>query len=98
MKADKDAFIFSLVNKDNKPVKIKPHDTDKSIYCLPGCGPLFGSNDFFIADKSNITNVSKSQLGKVYIHSQYINDSNSFLADAPTFTVSDIEVYTRTNH
>ncbi len=38
-KSDPNAFIFSLTNKDNKPVKIYPDSHQDAIYCDPKCGP-----------------------------------------------------------
>ncbi len=35
-KIDPNAFLFSLTNKDNQPRKIKPIDTNCSIYCKSG--------------------------------------------------------------
>ncbi len=37
-KSDSNAFIFSLINKENKPLKIKCIKTDEAIYCSNDLG------------------------------------------------------------
>jgi hypothetical protein len=64
-KSDANAFIFTLTNKDNTPLKIKI-DSNKhkyAIYCNSGCGPTFGYGDIRIANNSNTTTDSTSNLG-----------------------------------
>jgi len=93
-KADPNSFIFSLINKLNKPLKIK-WSQNHGIYCNSSYGPIFGGHDFYIADKSNTNTDSYSNLG---IHPDYVNGSNearSFLAGSYNFQVSEIEVYTK---
>lgn len=74
-KADKNAFIFSLVNKLNRPVKMKiARDKEEhAIYCSSQCGPAFGyassdTNvcDIFIVDRSNNSAYNFSNLGNTY--------------------------------
>jgi len=96
-KADPSSFIFSLINKDNKPIKIK-WSQNKGIYCRNKYGPLFGGNDLMITDKSNTNATSFSNLGHSYTHPDYAYGSNevkSFLAGSFSFQVSEIEVYTK---
>jgi hypothetical protein len=45
-KQDPNAFIFSLVNNDKKPIKIK--NIRNAIICEPSLGPSFGENDILI--------------------------------------------------
>ncbi len=61
------------------------------------CGPVFGGgSDLFIADQSNLTTYSYSNLGCSFTHPDYAYESNeakSFLAGSSKFQVSEIEVY-----
>jgi len=45
-KSDLNAFLFSLTNKDNKPVKMKinPVYPGHAIYCHSEWGPTFGQD------------------------------------------------------
>jgi hypothetical protein len=102
-KADPKSFIFSLINLDNKPLKIK-WSRKKGIYCYNKIGPVFGGGPFIgkvhdirIEDQSNTNTDSYSNLGHSYTHPDYIEGSNkakSFLAGSYNFKVSDIEVFT----
>ncbi len=51
-KADPNSFIFSLINLENNPLKIK-WSKNQGIYCDNNYGPIFGAYDLYIADKSN---------------------------------------------
>jgi len=96
-KSDKKAFIFSLTNGDNNPLKMQPWN-DYSIRCKYEFGPTFGfsvpniGNDILIKGKSgNISN-----LGYTYKHPQYDNRSEkvkSFLAGSKEFLLEEIEVF-----
>ncbi len=103
-KADPNSFIFSLINLDNNPLKIK-WSRNEGIYCNQKVGPVFGggpmigeNHDIRIKDQSNTNTSSYSNLGHSYIHPDYIEGSNeakSLLAGTYNFKVSDIEVYTK---
>jgi hypothetical protein len=97
-KADPNSFLFSLINKLNKPIKIK-WSQNIAICCNSNYGPIFGGgNDLYIADKSNTNITSNSNLGHSYVHPDYAYESNeakSFLAGSYNFQVSEIEVYTK---
>jgi len=97
-KADPNSFIFSLINKDNKPIKIK-WSQNKGICCDDIHGPSFGGGcDLRIADKSNSNTNSRSNLGHSYIHPDYAygsTEAKSFLAGSYNFQVSEIEVFTK---
>jgi hypothetical protein len=45
-KSDPNAFLFSLTNKDNQPLKMKinPNKHHGAIYCHSSCGPTFGDD------------------------------------------------------
>ena len=97
-KEDANAFIFSLINKDNLPVKMKVRVPHQAIYCVFSCGPIFGASDIFIRDNNNSNLESFSKLGCSYTHPQYArmsDEANNFLAGSKNFKVSDIEVYAR---
>jgi vacuolar-type H+-ATPase subunit H len=99
LKADPYSYIFSLVNKFNKPIKLKCSTYDNSIYCHSCYGPTFGcKHDLHIADKSNTNTYSCSNLGESYAHPDYAygsKEAKSFLAGSYNFQVLEIEVYTK---
>ena len=52
--ADPEAFIYSLVNKENKPFKAMSTNDGYAICCFLSCGPSFGGGyDIRIASDSN---------------------------------------------
>jgi hypothetical protein len=98
-KADKSAFLFSLINKKNKPVKVNIADGKEShaIFCSPDSGPIFGRGyDLRIFDNSNLDNSNYSTFGYSYFLQGYPPASsyaNNFLAGSFNFTVDEIEVF-----
>ena len=98
-KSDPNAFIFSLTNKDNKPVKMKinPKRHKYAIYCFPNDGPTFGGgHDIYISNDANTAMDSYSYLGFSYSHPQYArgtNEARTFLAGSLEFQMREIEVY-----
>jgi hypothetical protein len=96
---DRNAFIFSLTNKDNQPVKMKIHSNshEYAILCYSKFGPIFGGGpDIFIADNAKTTTGSYSHLGFAYPHPQYAfetNEAMTFLAGSFEFQLDEIEVY-----
>jgi hypothetical protein len=98
-KSDPNAFIFSLTNKDNLPLKIKidPNRHDNIILCLSEYGPSFGGGcDIHVANNANTTMDSWSNLGHTYKHPQYeygTNEAKTFLARSNKFQSDEIEVY-----
>jgi hypothetical protein len=96
-KSDPNAFLFSLTNKDNTPVKMKidPNRHHVAIYCHSRYGPIFG-NDICIVNNANTIMDCSSNLGYNYKHPQYeegTNESKSFLAGSYEFQLDEIEVY-----
>ena len=95
---DKNALIFSLVNKSNQPVKIKCTDPKHAIYSNPKRGPTFGfgiknkGHDFCIKHNSNayfhprLNKSCYSGLGHSYIYPNYLEGSDS--KDSKWFLVS----------
>ncbi len=70
--ADSNAFVLSLVNKENKPFKIKCANSDYAILTSPSYGPIFGSgSDIFISSGSNSNQESYSLFGFTYKHADY---------------------------
>jgi hypothetical protein len=96
-KSDPNAFIFSLTNKDNKPVKIGLTQHEYAIYCDTRFGPTFGFvGDIRIANNANTTTNSYSKLGHSYRHPQYkyrTTEADTFLAGSFKFKLDEIEVY-----
>jgi hypothetical protein len=97
--SDPNAFIFSLTNKENQPLKMKinPKRHDEAIYCDSDEGPTFG-NDIIIFNNSNTTTNCESYLGLTYSHPKYAfetNEAETFLAGSQFFQLDEIEVYQR---
>jgi hypothetical protein len=98
-KPDPKAFIFSLINKHKKPIKINCEPNKSAIQCYSIYGPVFGNSDIFVqlnSLESNMPIVCRSLLGNNYVHPSYKNDSNkskSFLAGSETFDIVEIEVF-----
>ena len=95
---DKSAFIYSLVNKENRPLLFEHASTNKkSIFSRDFLGPLFGSGyDLFISDSSNTNTNSYSNLGQTYTHPEYplgSEKAKTILAGSHTFQVEEIEVF-----
>jgi hypothetical protein len=92
-KSDANAFIFSLTNNDNRPLKINkiPYYPQNAIYCHSESGPSFGHD-------IHITNLcGHSYLGNSYAHPYYAqgtDEAQTFLAGSHKFIFFDeIEVY-----
>lgn len=89
---DKNAFIFSLINEDNKPQKYPLNQcfVRKAIYCSKNFGPKFGIGyDLEISNNSNCNNYSCSKTGKCFGE---LCEAR-FLAGTYYFIVSEIEVF-----
>jgi hypothetical protein len=98
--SDPNAFLFSLTNKDNQPLKMKihPNKHQNAIQCNMSCGPIFGGSDIAIANNANTTMNRRSNLGFSYKHPQYAfatNEAQSFLAGSIYFRLDEIEVFQR---
>jgi hypothetical protein len=97
-RTDLNAFIFSLINQTNRPLKIKCNEPKRAIISHKVFGPRFGNGDLIISNKSNTHSKSFSNLGHSYPHPDYAYGSNEtklFLAGSEHFRVSEIEVYTK---
>jgi hypothetical protein len=89
---DSNAFLFSLVNSYNYPVKMLVFNPQYAICSSPNYGPVFGNgHDLFI---SSDYSVSYSNLGYGYQLPSYLpHDSKSFLAGSYNFRAIEVEVY-----
>jgi hypothetical protein len=96
-KRDPYAFIFSLTNKDNKPLKMKihPNSHQYAICCHFEYGPTFVGG-ICVTNNANTTMDSYSDLGCIYKHPQYAYDTDeakTFLAGSIRFQLDEIEIY-----
>lgn len=102
-KTDKDAFVFSLVNKEKKPQRfnIASGREQYAIYCNPQYGPTFGGgHDFFIASNCDTSDSGcNSNLGHCYRNERApigtVERARSLLGGGATFKVEEIEVFAR---
>jgi len=65
--ADRNAFVFSLVNKENNPLKVMCEE-NCAIRCFSSRGPSFGCGDIIIVSDSNLNRESFSYFGNSYKH------------------------------
>ena len=101
LKSDANAFIFSLTNKDNQPVKItvsiNPNLHKYAFWCHSSIGQTFGGGfDIQIVNNANRTKKSRSDLGYSYIHPQFAKgtyEAQTFLAGSNPFQLDEIEVF-----
>jgi hypothetical protein len=98
---DPKAFIFSLVNKEEKPFKVLCSNLgEDAIFCYPDFGPCFGVNDIDIRTDSNLKEDSYCNLGYSYKHSDYLYgtaEADTILAGSKFFETLEIEVYAKSN-
>ena len=103
---DPNAFIFSLVNEDNKPFKATvslPHKGTTAIVCSSGAGPIFGLGDIDIRSGSNTNQKGSSCFGASYRNEDYkieasnISKRKSILAGSHKFKTLEIEVFAAMN-
>lgn len=97
-KPDANAFIFSLVNNENKPVKVNVANEHvlRAISCFAKFGPIFGGDDICINDNSNASNTNIADFSHYYVLDQYpwgSTQAKSFLVGSKNFTVEEIEVF-----
>ena len=96
---DKEAFVFSLVNKNHRQlvIKVDPTAISNAIYCSSSYGPIFGSgHDIFICNNANSSNESCSNLGPSYKHPDYVyqsNEAKTLFAGSHQFKAAEIEVF-----
>ncbi len=100
---DPKAFVFSLVNNENKPFKALCTNGSSAIQCHSDCGPMFGNNstgcDIVIKSGSNVNQSGWSNFGSSYKHADYqygTEKAKSILAGSHNFQTLEIEVFVRT--
>jgi hypothetical protein len=101
MKKDKNAFLFSLKNKDNLPCKmgliVGGLGQGGAISCSSSSGPAFGEgHDLYIENNADQNNDSYANLGCSFIFANYeveSDEAKQFLAGSYFFRVDEIEVY-----
>jgi len=99
---DPQAFIISLINKENNPFKAMSFAGHYALYCDSSKGPCFGHNngyfDISIASNSNAKQSSSSYFGNSFKHQDYPKGYarvQAILAGSHTFQTIDIEVFTK---
>jgi hypothetical protein len=100
---DENAFIFSLINKENKPFKAKfsKNNNQLATDSRASAGPTFGIlyfSDIYVASYSNKNKQSYSDFGNAFSHPDYqpgSPKSKSILAGSFKFQTVDIEVFTK---
>ena len=103
---DPNAFIFSLVNKEDKPFKaLCSNEGQLATLCDSRCGPCFGgrgtlAKDFCIYSDSNSKKISYSDFGYSYQHPDYLKGTfkaKNILAGSYSFETLEIEVFAKSN-
>lgn len=102
---DKNAFVFSLINKKQAPIRIPCTNPATAITSHRHSGPTFGDGHaFYLSDQSNIPAnkelnqklLSCSNLGTTYKHplfSYNSHDAKTFLTGSFLFQTAEIEVF-----
>jgi hypothetical protein len=99
---DPNAFIFSLANRLNRPVRINVTDSKKAIKVKHDYGPVFGDDDFALFSPSGTFYMSEtdntcySSLGKSYkLSAEFLKDikQEDFLAGDMYFKPVEVEVF-----
>ena len=95
-KFDNRSFIYSLVNKENRPLLFEHSSSDtNSIYSTPSYGPMFGSGTDLCSSLNRFSS-SYSNLGKTFTHPEYpynTEKAKTILAGTQYFEVQEIEVF-----
>ena len=96
--SDQNAFLYSLINKNNKPFKARVSSNGQNaIYCKGIYGPTFGGgHDIYISSNSNTNSRSYSNFGHTYKHPDYqygSTEAQSILAGSFKFQTVEIEIY-----
>jgi hypothetical protein len=102
--SDPKAYIFSLINQENKPFKSVCSNRG-AIRCRQNFGPTFGDEDadkkdIWITSESNSNEDSSSNFGSRFEHPDYVKGTkraNTILAGSNKFRTLEIEVFTKTN-
>jgi hypothetical protein len=92
---DSNAFLFTLTNPSNMPLKLAISDSVNALYDVPSYGPTFGSgHDMYISDNSNTnTNNHISSSSYTYPNGKSGSSGGVFMLGASNFQVAEIEVF-----
>lgn len=98
-KKSTNAFIFSLINANNHPIKVNidPNESQFAIGCDESEGPIFGEgHDIYIANNCHVQMQNYSNFPYSYKCPNVMvqpSKDKSLLAGSYYFNVSNIEVY-----
>lgn len=90
---DEEAFVFSLINHKNKPVKLECKQPNRSILSHKNYGPSFGWCDIRVADNSNLNYNNYSELHTYKFKEKMEPDDDTLLAADTYFKIFEIEVF-----
>lgn len=90
-KTDSNAFLFSLVNSENKPEKLMVKNSLQAVYCGAKNGPTFGKDELSLGKDMTNWMCSLSSLGNTYPKRFY--NEIEILASLRCFSVSDMDIY-----
>ena len=98
--SDNSAFIFSLVNKENKPLlfeqTISDQNSQYSVCSYEFLGPMFGFDNGNADIVIHNEMYGYSNLGNIYTNPEYPSDNDKtrkLLADTIKFAIQEIEVF-----
>ena len=93
-RSDQNAFLYSLINKNNKPFKANILSNGRfAIECHSSYGPSFGGgHDIYISSNSNTNSNSSTNFGSAYKHPDY-QPGSTILAGSRNFQTVEIEIY-----
>lgn len=97
-KSDMSAFIFSVVNKENRPLLFEQQSvTNYSTCSHKSAGPIFGiGNDLIILDNSTVNLRTNRSFLETYTNPEYPKGSEkerTILAGTNDFEVQEVEVF-----
>ncbi len=64
---DYTAFLFSLTNKSDTPLKLKVKSQKYAVHHLSKCGPSFGGNDLYMVNDLHLSSLSNTNRNS-YMH------------------------------
>jgi len=93
--SDSSAFLFTLTNPSNMPLKLSISSSVSALYDSPSYGPTFGGgHDMHISGSSNLNTMSYSNIHSYSSPNGYSGYAGgSFMLGASTFQVAEIEVF-----
>jgi len=95
-KADSTAFLFSLTNPSNIPLKLKTELPEKAVYHISRYGPLFGNNgnDLCVSSLSNTNRKSYMNFSSYeFPNGMSGNEGGKFIVGDYNFLTTQIEVF-----